>query len=123
VREVDAETLRSNPQVLNFADEQQDFEDAAALCECMDLVISVDTSVAHLSGALARETWILLPSTPDWRWLLDRTDSPWYPTATLYRQAPDAAGWGLVLERLSADLLARFTCISTKTQAINRSNL
>jgi ADP-heptose:LPS heptosyltransferase len=108
VREIDAETLRSNPQTLNFADEQQDFDDAAALCECMDLIISVDTSVAHLSGALGKETWVLLSSTPDWRWLLDRTDSPWYPTAKLYRQDSADAGWGPVLNRLSADLLARF---------------
>jgi len=109
VRDSDAETLRLNPQIMTLDDEQQDFEDAAALCECMDLVISVDTSVAHLGGALGRETWILLSSTPDWRWLLDRTDSPWYPTATLYRQNPTDVGWGSVLERLSTDLLLRFT--------------
>jgi ADP-heptose:LPS heptosyltransferase len=71
------------------------------------LVISVDTSVAHLSAGLGRETWILLPATPDWRWLLDRRDSPWYPTATLYRQQR-IGDWGAVLERLAADLLARF---------------
>lgn len=110
VREIDAETLRSNPQIMNLADEQKHFDDAAALCGCMDLVISVDTSVAHLSGALGRETWILLSSTPDWRWLLNRTDSPWYPTATLYRQKPIEAEWGPVLERLSADLRLRFPC-------------
>jgi len=113
VREIDAETLHSSPQILNFAGEQRDFDDAAALCECMDLIISVDTSVAHLGGALGKETWILLSSTPDWRWLLDRTDSTWYPTAKLYRQDTDDAGWGAVLKRLSADLLSRF--------AINRS--
>jgi hypothetical protein len=62
---------------------------------------------------LGKETWILLSSTPDWRWLLDRTDSTWYPTAKLYRQDTDDAGWGAVLKRLSADLLSRF--------AINRS--
>jgi hypothetical protein len=56
---------------------------------------------------LGRETWILLPATPDWRWLLDRRDSPWYPTATLYRQQR-IGDWGAVLERLAADLLARF---------------
>ena len=121
MREIDAETLRSNPQIMNLADEQQDFDDVAALCECVDLVISVDTSVAHLSGALGRETWILLSSTPDWRWLLDRTGSPWYPTVELYRQDPTDAGWGPVLERLSADLLSRFPSASTKRQAISRS--
>lgn len=57
------------------------------MCECLDLVIAVDTSLAHLSAALGKPTWILLPFVPDFRWLMDRTDSPWYPTATLYRQA------------------------------------
>jgi hypothetical protein len=122
VREIDADTLRSNPQIMSLADEQQDFEDAAALCECMDLVISVDTSVAHLNAAMGRQTWILLSSTPDWRWLLNRTDSPWYPTTTLYRQAPADTGWGPVLERLSADLLLRFPPAAKQPQAIHRGN-
>ncbi len=58
---------------------------AAAVCQ-PDLVISVDTSVAHLAGALARPTWVCCRHNPDWRWLLDRDDSPWYPTARLFRQ-------------------------------------
>jgi ADP-heptose:LPS heptosyltransferase len=109
LRGIDEEVVRSDPHLLSFADDQQDFDDAAALCECMDLIISVDTSMAHLSGALGKETWILLSSTPDWRWLLDRIDSPWYPTVTLYRQEPPGE-WGAVLERLKADLLRRFQC-------------
>ena len=52
----------------------------------MDLVISVDTAIAHLAGALGAEVWILLPFVPDFRWMIDRTDSPWYPTAKLFRQ-------------------------------------
>ncbi len=64
-----------------------DFVETAALCECLDLMISVDTSIAHLSAALGQKTWILLPYNPDCRWLLDRDDSPWYPSARLYRQA------------------------------------
>jgi len=67
--------------------QELNFVETAALCECLDLVISVDTSLAHLSAALGRKTWILLPFNPDCRWLLDRNDSPWYPSATLYRQA------------------------------------
>jgi ADP-heptose:LPS heptosyltransferase len=84
-------------------DESHDFSDTAALCECLDLVISVCTSIAHLSGAVGRPTWVLLPFNPDWRWLLDRDDSPWYPTAKLYRQ-PASGDWNGVFARVAADL-------------------
>jgi hypothetical protein len=83
------------------------FADTAALCECLDLVISVDTSIAHLSAALGRKTWILLPFNADCRWLLDRNDSPWYPSATLYRQAR-SGDWHSVLIRVAADLNREF---------------
>jgi tetratricopeptide (TPR) repeat protein len=63
-----------------------DFTETAALLENLDLLITVDTSVAHLAGALGRPVWLMLPFAPDWRWLLDRTDSPWYPTMRLFRQ-------------------------------------
>ena len=63
-----------------------DLAETAALMSCLDLVITVDTSVAHLASALGRPTWILLPYTPDWRWLLGRDDSPWYTSARLFRQ-------------------------------------
>jgi tetratricopeptide (TPR) repeat protein len=104
VRDADGKELECNPGVLNFADDQRDFSDAAALCECMDVVISVDTSVAHLAGALGKRTWILLPFNPDWRWLLDRADSPWYPAVTLYRQR-NRGDWNDVLEQVRADLI------------------
>ena len=82
----------------------QDFSDTAALCDLVDLVISVDTSVAHLAGALAKPTWILLPYAPDWRWMLDRDDSLWYPSVRLYRQGKDRL-WLPVLARMGSDLL------------------
>jgi hypothetical protein len=82
-----------------------DFSDTAALVSCLDLVISVDTSVAHLAAALGCPTWILLPYTPDYRWLLGRDDSPWYPTARLFRQTADR-DYALVLDRVRAELLA-----------------
>ena len=63
------------------------FADTAALISQLDLVISVDTSVAHLAGALGRPVWIALPFTPDWRWQMHRSDSPWYPQARLFRQS------------------------------------
>jgi tetratricopeptide (TPR) repeat protein len=103
MRDADRGTLRSTPAILDVAGDQRDFSDTAALCACLDLVISVDTSVAHLSGALGKPTWILLPFLPDWRWLLDRTDSPWYPTVTLYRQT-SPRNWDGVLRRLAMDL-------------------
>ncbi|HEX3504769.1 MAG TPA: tetratricopeptide repeat protein, partial [Xanthobacteraceae bacterium] len=81
VREADAVTLRNRGDVVHFGEELGDFSDTAALAASLDLVIAVDTSVAHLAGALARPVWVLLPFVPDWRWLLDRDDSPWYPTA------------------------------------------
>ena len=73
-----------------------DFSDTAALIECMDRVIAVDTSVAHLAGAMGKEVWILLPCVPDWRWLMGRADSPWYQSARLFRQ-PAIGDWNSVL--------------------------
>ena len=79
----------------------KDFADTAALIEQLDLVITVDTAVAHLAGALAKPMWVLLPAVPDWRWLLQRTDSPWYPTARLIRVRQD---WDQIISQLSSDL-------------------
>jgi tetratricopeptide (TPR) repeat protein len=78
--------LRARPEIVDHTAQLTDFAETAALISCLDLVITVDTSVAHLAGALGCPTWILLPHTPDWRWLLDREDSPWYPSARLFRQ-------------------------------------
>ena len=76
IRAADAIVLRERSDVIHFGEELKDFSDTAALATNMDLVIAVDTSVAHLAGALAKPVWILLPFIPDWRWLLDRDDSP-----------------------------------------------
>ncbi|MCC6928892.1 MAG: tetratricopeptide repeat protein [Gemmatimonadaceae bacterium] len=73
--------------VVNLAPHLNDFRDTAAVIDALDLVITVDTSVAHLAGALGKETWLLLPHVPDFRWMLERDDSPWYPTMRLYRQS------------------------------------
>ena len=70
----------------HFEDEIGDFSDTAALCDLIELVISVNTSVAHLSGALGKSVCLLLPFVPDWRWLMERQDNPWYPSMKIYRQ-------------------------------------
>ena len=89
--------------VTDLDTELGDFAESAAAIECMDLTISVDTALAHLAGALGQPVWLLLPSVPDWRWLLDRSDSPWYPTARLFRQ-PEPGAWRAVLRQVRAAL-------------------
>lgn len=103
LRASDHPTLHKTPWISNIGEQLDDFSDTAAVCESLDLVISVDTSVAHLSAALGRPTWVLLPYLPDWRWLLKRDDSPWYPSAKLYRQQ-SAGDWSHALTRVGADL-------------------
>jgi hypothetical protein len=94
----------SDSKIHFFGDELENFEHTAALCMHMDLVVSVDTSVAHLAGALGQRTWILLPYVPDWRWMLNRADSPWYPSVELIRQ--DASrSWVGPLEQMRKKLL------------------
>jgi Flp pilus assembly protein TadD len=95
-REKDQAWLSASTQLKDHAADLKDFSDTAALISQMDLVLSVDTSVAHLTGALGRPLWLLLPYLPDYRWFLDREDSPWYPTAVLFRQ-PAAGDWESVI--------------------------
>jgi tetratricopeptide (TPR) repeat protein len=103
VRPTDQVALDLDGRVRGFGHELKDFGDTAALCELMDVVVSVDTSVAHLAGALGRPTWVLLPAIADWRWLRERRDSPWYPSARLYRQ-PAPGAWDAALAEVKADL-------------------
>jgi tetratricopeptide (TPR) repeat protein len=103
LRPLDERTLVEHPEIEHFGADRDGFEDTAALSDCMDLIISVDTSLAHLGGALGKRTWVLLPFNADWRWLLDRTDSPWYPTVTLYRQ-PRAGDWPAVFDAVRTAL-------------------
>jgi tetratricopeptide (TPR) repeat protein len=86
LRDGDADILGSNHQITHLGDAIESFADTAAIIASMDLVISSDTSMVHLAGALGKPVWVLLQFVPDWRWLLDRIDSPWYPTARLFRQ-------------------------------------
>lgn len=102
VRESDREAVSSG-LIRHFGEHLHDFTDTAALCTLVDQVVTVDTSAAHLAGALGCPTTVLLPFIPDWRWLLDREDSPWYASVRLLRQGPDRE-WGPVLRRLAERL-------------------
>jgi len=104
IREIDVQTIIDFPQVRQYKDELYDFSDTAALIDAMDIIISVDTSVAHLAAAMGKDVWILLPYLPDFRWMLDREDSPWYPSVKLYRQEK-INNWDNTLEKLKDDLL------------------
>jgi ADP-heptose:LPS heptosyltransferase len=103
IRNHDAETLRQWPQIMNLAPDLDDFADTAAAISLLDVVIAVDTSVAHLVGALGKPVWIPLAFSPGWRWMLDRNDSPWYPTARLFRQ-PTIGDWDSVVRQLRHEL-------------------
>ncbi len=99
IRPGDQAVLGARNDILHLGAELKSFADTAALIEHLDLVISADTSVAHLAGALGRPVWIFLPYVPDWRWLVDREDSPWYPTARLFRQS-QTREWHSVIEAM-----------------------
>ncbi|CAI8695722.1 tetratricopeptide repeat protein [Burkholderia pyrrocinia] len=102
VRDEDRPVLDASA-VRFVGDDLADFADTAALTALMDGIVSVDTSVAHLAGALGRPLALMIPHTPDFRWLLERDDSPWYPSARLFRQ-PEGGQWAPVVERIAADL-------------------
>ena len=104
VRQADAEFLLSAKEVANHQFAIMDFSDTAALIEHMDLVISIDTSVAHLAGALGKEVWVMLPYSTDYRWGLEGRATPWYPTATLFRQA-SVGDWEGVVNEVRAELV------------------
>jgi ADP-heptose:LPS heptosyltransferase len=101
-----AKDLLNMPIDLNLIDlsgHLNDFADTAAALANLDLLVTVDTAVAHLAGALGKPVWILLTHNPDWRWLLEREDSPWYPTARLFRQSV-AGDWASVIDRVHYEL-------------------
>jgi len=93
-------------ELIDFAADLHDFADTAALISHLDLIIAVDTAVAHVAGAMGKPVWVLLSRKPDWRWLLDRENSPWYPTLRLFRQTR-RGDWAEVMERVADALLVR----------------
>jgi len=102
----DEEALAAWKDAVDTGRELRTYADTSALIQALDLVITVDTSVAHLAGALGKPVWVLLPQVPEWRWMLEREDSPWYPSARLYRQEK-RGDWTPVLKRVKNDLAAR----------------
>jgi tetratricopeptide (TPR) repeat protein len=102
--EEELEILRADFAAEELGSTFSDFKDTAECLETLDLILTVDTSVAHLAGALGRPTWLLLPKCADWRWLRDRDDSPWYPSFTLFRQGVDGE-WKAPLEAMREKLL------------------
>lgn len=106
-RATDVQALRDATWIRRHSEALTDFSQTAALIQCLDLVITVDTSVAHLAGALGKPVWLLLPFSPDYRWLMNRNDSPWYDSATLFRQ-PSPGDWNSVLKEVSTALEESF---------------
>jgi Flp pilus assembly protein TadD len=105
LRPDDKAFLSERTDIIDLTADFTDLAETAALISCLDLVITVDTSVAHLAATLGRPTWVLLPYLPDWRWLLDRDDSPWYPTVRLFRQQ-ETGDYASVVERVRTELVA-----------------
>lgn len=107
IKKVDATSLTIFDQ--DFDKTHGGFMDTAAVMKNLDLIITVDTSIAHLAGALGIPVWVILPRIADWRWMLDRNDSPWYPTMRLFRQIEDGI-WDDVVQKLKASLKATMIC-------------
>lgn len=96
LQDADRQLLLQN-NVTDLSKHLTDYANTASLMDKMDLIITVDTSVAHVAGALGKEVWVMLPYAPDWRWMMDRTDSPWYPSMRLFRQSKPG-DWQSVIE-------------------------
>ena len=110
-RQHDLEVLNRHPEIHQHQDALIDYSDTAALIETLDLVISVDTSVVHVAGALGKPVWVLLPFVPDFRWLLDRHDSPWYPNTRLFRQQ-SRGDWSHVINDVKEALIDHIGSLS-----------
>ncbi|MBD2096647.1 tetratricopeptide repeat protein [Trichocoleus sp. FACHB-591] len=112
-----AQLTSDGATVENLSSQLQDFADTAAAIAQLDLVITVDTSVAHLAGAMGKPVWVLLTFAPDWRWLLEREDSPWYPTMRLFRQQ-QPGGWAAVINRVQEALQTLVETPSPSTHSL-----
>ncbi len=100
LRKNDQDFLDNRPNIQFLGDEIETFNDSASIVSAMDLIVTVDTSLAHLSAALGKQTLVLLPWNPEWRWLLDSSDTPWYPTVKIFRQ-PNKGNWAKVINEVA----------------------
>ncbi len=106
----EAQEAKNPPEglkLVDYTEEIRDFSDTASLIENLDLIVSIDTAVAHLAGALGKPVWTLLPFSPEWRWLLNCEDSPWYPTMKLFRQS-SPGDWRSVIDRVILEIRDTF---------------
>ena len=113
----DADLLRDRGDIVHFGEQLKNFSDTAALIANLDLVDHGRYGRRHLAGALGKPVWVLLPFVPDWRWLLDRDDSPWYPTARLFRQ-DESRTWEQGIARIDAALRQHFAAVSARRAAL-----
>jgi len=115
IRAADAADVRRCEDIIDLCAELRDFADTAAVIAQLDLVVTVDTAVAHLAGAMAKPVWLLLPRVPDFRWLLDRATSPWYPTARLFRKGQRDT-WDAVISGMATELAAHVASNAGRTR-------
>jgi tetratricopeptide (TPR) repeat protein len=107
IRHADRPAVEAHPALVRDIETAADFGDTAGMVAGLDLVIAVDTAIAHLAGALGKPVWLILHAVPDWRWLVDRSDTPWYPDMRLFRVTQDESwlGWGPIVDRVAAALV------------------
>jgi len=122
IGESDVAALAAHPNVVHLGSQFRNFSDTAAVISFVDLVISSDTAVAHLAGAIGRPAWIMLHDSPDWRWALDRERSSWYPSARLFRQER-AGDWAGVVARMQNELATLSTRVGQRAQSIDQNPL
>jgi ADP-heptose:LPS heptosyltransferase len=103
IGEAGKQTPPAGMNLIDFTSQLADFAETAALAENMDLIITVDTSMAHLAGAMGKRAWVILPFVADWRWPRHRHDNPWYPTLRLFRQ-PSIGDWGGAIQKVAEQL-------------------
>jgi len=115
VRPEDAALLNTTPSITDLSAHLTDFAETAAIISGLDLVITIDSSLAHLTGALGVPVWIMLPYLPDFRWMMARRDSPWYPSARLFRQS-SPGDWTTVIDAIDAALAERFGAAGTVSE-------